>query len=201
MKLVLASNNKKKLREMSDILGKEGFEVVSMGQMGFDSDPDENGETFEQNAFIKASAAVKICNLPCIADDSGLEVKALGGRPGVHSARYCEGTDLDRTLHLLEEMKDKEDREARFVSVVTCVFPDGSSVSARGECKGEITREIRGDGGFGYDPVFYVPEKGLTYAEMDEEKKNGLSHRGKAISLFANLMKMRIDKGNDNADK
>ena len=98
-------------------------------------------------------------------------------------------------------MKDKEDREAKFVSVVTCVFPDGSSVSARGECKGEITREIRGEGGFGYDPVFYVPEKGLTYAEMDEETKNGLSHRGKAISLFADLMKMRKDKGNDNADK
>ena len=87
MKLVLASNNKKKLREMSDILGKEGFEVVSMGQMGFDSDPDENGETFEQNAFIKASAAVKICNLPCIADDSGLEVYGLGGRTRAQLAR------------------------------------------------------------------------------------------------------------------
>lgn len=184
MKFVLASNNKKKLREMAEILEHEGCSVVSMGDTGFDSDPEETGSTFEENALIKAKAALQKCNLPCIADDSGLEVETLGGAPGVRSARYCEGTDLQRTLFLLENMNDADNRRARFVSAVACAFPDGSEIVVRGECQGEILDGIKGEGGFGYDPVFYVPSEGCTYAEMKQDRKNEISHRAKAMESF-----------------
>ncbi|MEA4920287.1 MAG: RdgB/HAM1 family non-canonical purine NTP pyrophosphatase [Clostridiaceae bacterium] len=184
MKFVLASNNKKKLKEMAEILEQEGCSVVPMGEMGFDSDPEETGSTFEENALIKAKAAMAKCALPCIADDSGLEVDALGGAPGIRSARYCEGSDLERTLFLLENMKGVENRRARFVSAVACAFPDGSELVVRGECPGEILGQLKGEGGFGYDPVFYIPSEGCTYAQMNKERKNKISHRAKAMESF-----------------
>lgn len=189
MEFVLASNNKKKLKEMDEILRREGCSVISMAEAGFNTDPEETGTTFEENALIKAQAAMEACGRPCIADDSGLAVDGLNGAPGVFSARYCEGSDLDRVYFLLENMKGMEDRTARFVSCVACAFPDGSSIVVRGECPGVILEELKGEGGFGYDPVFYVPEEGYTFAEMPQDRKNEISHRGAAMVKFCAELK------------
>ena len=189
MEFVLASNNQKKLREMDEILRREGCSVISMKEAGFHTDPEENGSTFEENARIKAKAAMEASGRACIADDSGLAVAGLGGAPGVRSARYCEGTDLDRVYFLLENMKGMEDRTARFVSCVACAFPDGTSIVVRGECPGVILEELKGEGGFGYDPVFYVPAEGYTFAEMPQERKNEISHRGAAMVKFCAELK------------
>lgn len=189
MRLVLASNNKKKLREMSDILSGMGHSVISMAEAGIDSQPEETGETFEENAMIKAKSAMECCGLPCIADDSGLMVDALGGAPGIYSARYCEGSDLDRVMFLLKNMEGKSDRRARFVSAIACVFPDGRTICARGECPGEILTTLEGEGGFGYDPVFYLPKEGMTFAQMPAERKNLISHRAAAMREFCEKLK------------
>lgn len=189
MEFVLASNNKKKLREMDEILRREGCSVISMADAGFHTDPEENGTTFEENALIKARAAMEQSGRACIADDSGLAVDGLGGAPGVLSARYCAGTDLDRVHFLLDNMKGMEDRSARFVSCVACAFPDGSSIVVRGECPGVILEELKGEGGFGYDPVFYVPDEGCTFAEMPQDRKNEISHRGAAMVKFCAELK------------
>ncbi|MDD6316309.1 MAG: RdgB/HAM1 family non-canonical purine NTP pyrophosphatase [Clostridia bacterium] len=184
MQFVLASNNQKKLLEMRQILANEGCTVISMAEAGFHTDPAETGTTFEENARIKARAAMEACGQPCIADDSGLEVDALGGAPGVYSARYCPGTDLDRVEYLLHNMENQENRAARFVSAVACVFPDGGEIVVRGECRGVLLREMQGEGGFGYDPVFYVPGEGCTFAEMPQARKNQISHRAAAMTAF-----------------
>lgn len=190
MKFIIATNNKKKLREMGAILEKFGVEAVSLAEAGIESDVEETGVTFEENSRLKAVAAMQVSGLPAIADDSGLEVDALGGEPGVYSARYggdkC-ADDVERYLYLLENMNDVPDgkRSARFVSVITCVFPDGRELSARGEIEGEILRAAKGEGGFGYDPVFYVPEEGMTTAEMSQERKNEISHRAKSLKIMA----------------
>lgn len=189
MRLVLASNNKKKLCEMSDILSGMGHSVISMAEAGIDIQPEEDGETFEENAMIKAKSAMECCGLPCIADDSGLMVDALGGAPGVYSARYCEGSDLDRVMFLLKNMEGKSDRRARFVSAIACVFPDGRTICARGECPGEILTTLEGEGGFGYDPVFYLQQEGMTFAQMPAEKKNLISHRAVAMREFCEKLK------------
>lgn len=165
--------------------------MISMAEAGFDSQPEENGQSFEENAIIKARAAMETCGLPCIADDSGLEVAALGGAPGVHSARYCPGTDLDRVNYLLKNMEGKTDRAGSFVSAVACVFPDGSQIVVRGECHGEILRRMQGQGGFGYDPIFYVPSEGCTFAEMPQDRKNQISHRAAAMELFCRELKIK----------
>ncbi len=194
MKFLVATNNKKKLREMGAILEKLGVEAVSLAEAGVESDAEETGTTFEENSRIKAFEAMKISGLPTIADDSGLEVDALGGEPGVYSARYggdkCKD-DVERYEYLLENMKDipKGERSARFVSVITCVFPDGREVSARGEIEGEILFSPAGDGGFGYDPVFYVEAEGMTTAEMTQERKNEISHRAKSLKLISKKLK------------
>lgn len=189
MTFVLASNNKKKLKEMNDILSRDGYSVISMAEAGITSEPEENGTTFEENALIKARAAAKESGRPCIADDSGLEVDALDGAPGVYSARYCPGSDTDRVMYLLKNMEDKNDREARFVSAVACVFPGGKEIVVRGECHGEILKELKGEGGFGYDPVFYVPAEGCTFAEMAQERKNLISHRANAMEKLRQELK------------
>ncbi len=190
MEFIIATNNKKKLREMGAILEKLGVRALSLAEAGIESDAEETGTTFEENSRIKALAAMKVANLPAIADDSGLEVDSLGGEPGVYSARYggdkCRD-DIERYEYLLENMKDVPDgkRQARFVSVITCVFPDGREISARGEIEGEILRAPRGAGGFGYDPIFFVPEEGMTTAEMTQERKNEISHRAKSLRIMA----------------
>ena len=185
MRYILASNNKGKLREMKAILAETGAEVVSQSEAGAHFEAEETGETFEENALIKARAACAALGEPAIADDSGLCVDALGGAPGVYSARYggCR-TDPDRIALLLKNLGDEKNRSAKFVSCIACVFPNGDVLTARGECPGTITSVPRGDGGFGYDPVFELPGTGKTMSELTEEEKNAVSHRGRALKQF-----------------
>lgn len=210
MKFVLASHNQKKLRELGEILGGLGIEIVPL-PAGAPA-PAEDGDTFEANALIKARSAVAATGLPAIADDSGLCVDALGGAPGVHSARYgsaeyCarqggmegaplppEADDRDRTLLLLRSMASVPagKRQAAFVCAIACVLPDGREFTARGTCTGEITREMQGQGGFGYDPVFFVPEFGQTFGALPQETKNQISHRANALKAFIQTLKTII---------
>ena len=202
MKFVLASNNQKKLKELRAILGEMGVEVISQKEAGIHTEPEETGTTFRENSLIKATAAMKASNLPAIADDSGLSVDALGGRPGVYSARYGgEGlSDTERYLLLLKNMENIEDRSAKFVSCISCAFPNGDTLDVQGECRGTILREPRGEGGFGYDPVFFSEEAGKSMGEMTAEEKNAVSHRGKAIRAFAPVLKEYLEKRNGKND-
>ncbi|MBQ3072312.1 MAG: XTP/dITP diphosphatase [Oscillospiraceae bacterium] len=197
MKLVLASNNKKKMKEMTEILGDMGIEVISQREAGADIEVEETGTTFYENARLKAAEACRVTGLASVADDSGLCVDALGGEPGVYSARYGgEGlTDTGRYELLLKNMENEEHRSAKFVSCIVCVFPDGTEITAQGECPGEILRSPRGEGGFGYDPVFYMPEKGKTMAEMTAEEKNAVSHRGCALKKFRSKLEEHFGRG------
>ena len=187
MKVILASKNPHKLTELSAILSQHGFEIALESEYGLDIDVDETGTTFEENSLLKAEAVMKASGLPVLADDSGLMVDALDGAPGLYSARYGhKSSDGERTAFLLENMKDVPDekRTAKFVCVITCLWPDGRKIVARGECPGVITREVHGKNGFGYDPVFYLPELGMTYAELPSEQKNAISHRAHALQDF-----------------
>lgn len=187
MKVILASKNQHKLTELSAILSQLGFEIALESEYGLDIDVEETGTTFEENSFLKAGAVMKASGLPVLADDSGLMVDALDGAPGVYSARYGhKASDKERTAYLLENMKDvpEERRGAKFVCVITCLFPDGRKIVARGECPGVIARAPHGENGFGYDPVFYLPELGMTYAELPSEQKNAISHRARALQDF-----------------
>ena len=181
MKFVLASHNKKKLAELSAILSGAGIEIVPLPDDA--PEPEETGETFAENALIKAYSAHGFTGLPAIADDSGLEVDALGGAPGVYSARYCAGTDCDRNALLLRNMADVPDgaRTARFVCAICCILPDGRKIEVQGTCEGTILREERGAGGFGYDPLFYVEQYACTFGELPAEAKNTISHRARAL--------------------
>ena len=180
MKMILASKNPHKLEEMSAILTQLGIEVIQETDAGVDVDVEETGNTFEATAVMKASG------LPAIADDSGLCVAALGGGPGVYSARYGgEGlTDKDRYELVLKGLSGQLDRSAKFVSAICCAFPNGDTVTARGECPGIIAYSPRGSGTFGYDPIFLVPQRKKTFAEMEPEEKNAISHRGVALQSF-----------------
>ncbi len=192
MKLVLASKNRHKLVELQTILGQLGLEVVLESDIGIDVDVEETGTTFEENALLKAKAVMEASGMAAIADDSGLMVDALNGEPGVYSARYGgKDSDAARTAYLLENMAQvpEEERTARFVSAIACALPDGRVVTSRGTCEGRILFETRGDNGFGYDPVFYVPEIGMTFAEADGERKNAISHRGNALKEFCKAWK------------
>ena len=187
MKLVLASKNQHKLVEMQTILGQLGLEVVLESEVGVDVDVEETGVTFMENALLKAKAVCEASGMAAIADDSGLMVDALNGAPGVYSARYGgKDSDAARTTYLLENMADvpEAQRTARFVSAIACALPDGRVVTAEGYCEGTITFETRGDNGFGYDPVFYVPSLGKTFAEADGAEKNAISHLGNALNEF-----------------
>ena len=182
---VIATNNGHKLQEIRDILENDRRRFLSMKEAGIATDPEENGLTFEENALIKARAACKAAGMPALADDSGLEVDALGGAPGIRSARYCEGSDQDRVNFLLKNLEGipQEKRGAQFVSCIACVYPDGTEFVVRGICRGTILHENHGAGGFGYDPVFYVPEEGETFSSMSQERKNAISHRANALAL------------------
>lgn len=187
MKVILASKNQHKLTELSAILSQLGFEIALESEYGLDIDVEETGTTFEENSYLKAEAVMKASGLPVLADDSGLMVDALDGAPGVYSARYGhKASDKERTAYLLENMKEvpEERRGAKFVCVITCLFPDGRKIVARGECPGVIARAPHGENGFGYDPVFYLPELGMTYAELPSEQKNAISHRARALQDF-----------------
>ena len=192
MKLVLASKNQHKLVELQKMLGDMGLEVVLQSDIGIDVDVEETGTTFAENAMLKAKAVMEASGMAAIADDSGLMVDALNGEPGVYSARYGgKPTDLDRTMLLLENMKDvpEEKRTGRFVSAIACALPDGTVLTAEGYCEGNILFDLRGTGGFGYDPVFYVPVLDKTFAEAGAEEKNAISHRGNALREFIKVWK------------
>ena len=196
MKLVLASKNKKKLEEMDLLLSKMGVKVCSEAEAGVDVEVEETGTTFEENSLLKAKAVMEASGMPAIADDSGLCVDALNGAPGVYSARYG-GPGLDdegRYRLLLENMKGQMPRTAKFVSVITCCFPNGDVLTARGECPGAIAFAPMGERGFGYDPVFFVPEKRRTFAQLTAEEKNEISHRGNALRVFAAELKEYLEK-------
>ncbi|MBQ3053483.1 MAG: XTP/dITP diphosphatase [Clostridia bacterium] len=182
-KIVAATNNLNKLREFKEILAPLGYQLLSLKDLNIDVDIEETGSTFEENSLIKAKAILDITNMACMADDSGLMVDALGGEPGVYSARYCEGTDKDRVNFLLEKLKDvpREKRTARFVSAITLCFPDGDIITATGTCEGIIADEAKGENGFGYDPVFFVEQYGKTFAQLTSDQKNMISHRGNAL--------------------
>lgn len=189
MNFLAATKNKGKLIEISRILSPLGINVVIDKDIDISlNEVEETGDTFLQNARLKAVAACRQSGLPAIADDSGLEVDALNGAPGIHSARYAgeNATDLDKIKLLLENLKDvpEELRSARFVCYICCAFPDGSEITAFGECKGTIAREIKGAGGFGYDPVFLVDRK-RSFAELSDEEKDKISHRGAALRQLA----------------
>lgn len=184
--LVLASHNRKKAEEMQALLEPLRVRVLTLSEVGVAHEPEESGSTFAENAYIKARAALEATRLAAVADDSGLCVDALGGAPGVFSARYGNlQTDAERNEYLLRQMKDMSNRTARFACAVICLLPqaDGTvrRVDAYGECAGEILYAPRGDGGFGYDPLFYLPTMGKTMAELTPEDKHSISHRGAAM--------------------
>lgn len=196
MTFVMASNNEDKLKEMRAILSELGFSVISQSEAGITLEVEETGGTFFENAYLKADAAMKASGIPAIADDSGLMVDILGGEPGVHSKRYGgEGlTDADRNALLLRHMESEEHRTAKFVSSIVCVFPNGDIVSAVGDCEGAILREPRGNGGFGYDPIFFVTSTGKSMAELTPQEKNRVSHRGKALRAFGPRLRDYLEK-------
>lgn len=186
MKLVLASKNEKKLAEMNEILRHLGVEVCSEAEAGVDVEVEETGTTFEENSLLKARAVMQASGMPAIADDSGICVDALNGAPGVYSARYGgEGLDDEgRTRLLLENMRGQMPRTCRYVCAITCCFPNGDVLSSRGECEGTVAFAPVGDGGFGFDPIFFVPELKKTFAQISPQEKNARSHRGKALEEF-----------------
>lgn len=189
MQVVLASKNQHKLVELQQILTHYGMEILLESDVGVDVEVDETGATFEENSFLKAEAVMRATGMPAIADDSGLVVDALDGAPGVYSARYGEGelSGLDLVLEKMQGVPERE-RAARFVCVITFLKPDGTRIVARGACEGAIATEKHGVGGFGYDPIFYVPEEGCTFAEMPSHRKNEISHRALALREFVTLL-------------
>ncbi len=193
-KVVLASGNKHKFEEIQALVKDYNWQLIPMKDLGISDDIEETADTFEGNALIKAEAVMKQVGEIVIADDSGLEVDALDGSPGVYSARYAgeNASFNDNNEKLLMELRDvpKEERGAKFVTALVCLFPDGNKISVRGEVIGQITNEIVGNGGFGYDPLFYVPELKKTYAELSLSDKNAISHRAKALQK----LKIELDK-------
>ena len=193
-RLLIATRNQDKLSELAALLGDVPYRCVSIGEAGISEEVPETGSTLEENAALKAAGYARLSGMLTLADDSGLEVDALGGEPGVRSARYAPGSSQDRIdllLHNLEGV-DPADMSARFRCVIAIVAPRGTPSFHEGVCEGRIVRGQRGDGGFGYDPIFFVPELGRTMAELTPEEKNLVSHRGIAARQAAGaLMAMR----------
>ena len=194
MKVVLASKNAHKLKEISKITEKFGIELILQSELGIDMDVEENGSTFEENSYIKAKAVMEATGLPALADDSGIAVDALNGEPGIYSARYGFDDSLDDWGRLQLLLKNTEhvpdgQRQAQFVCVITLVMPDGKTIQARGEAHGELLRAPIGEGGFGYDPIFYYPPLGKAFAQLSAEEKNRVSHRAVALELFNEKLK------------
>jgi XTP/dITP diphosphohydrolase len=196
MQLLLASNNPGKVREMREILAPLGVALKTPRDFPQIPEPAEDGATFEENAVRKARHWAEATGICTLADDSGLEVDALGGAPGVHSARYAP-TAPERNAKLLAALQDvpRERRTARFVCVAAIAWPDGRVVTGRGECPGRIHDAPRGSGGFGYDPIFWLDEFGCTMAELPAETKNRVSHRGKALAAMRPIFEGIGDRG------
>lgn len=196
MRVIAATKNKGKISEISNILGGLGIEVVSLADAGIDVEIVETGTTFIENARIKARAVSLLCDDAVLADDSGLCVEALGGAPGIYSARYAgedapESAKIDKLLY---EMRDEKNRAAKFVTAVVFRYPDGHEITATGEIQGRITMMPLGGGGFGYDPIFYSTELKKTFGEASEEEKNRVSHRAKALEALYEKLSAEISK-------
>ncbi len=196
MKFIIATNNNKKLKELERILKPLGIDAVSAKEAGIVLDNvDETGTTFSENAYLKANSAFVKTGMPAVADDSGLCVDALDGRPGVFSARYGgeNATDTEKNDKILSEMKDVPDdkRNAHFACAICCILPDGSKIEVEGICNGSIGYEPIGDGGFGYDPIFMCGEK--SYAQLSPEEKDAISHRGQALIKLQNELKKALN--------
>lgn len=193
--IILASNNKDKVKEVKEIL--KGYDIISMKEAGIDVDIEENGTTFEENALIKARAIMKLTGQITMADDSGLEIDYLNKAPGVYSARFMgHDTSYDiKNKALIQKIEGVKgsDRSGRFVCAIAVCFPDGREIVKRGTMEGLIAEEIKGDNGFGYDPIVYLPEYGKTSGELAPEEKNKISHRGKALALI----KEELDKSEE----
>ena len=183
MKLILASNNQKKLKEIKEILGDRFDEILTLREAGIDHETVEDGETFMDNARKKASEIAELSGCCSLADDSGICVDALGGAPGIFSARFAgeHGNDEANNALLLEKLREVTDRSAHFTCAVVLAWPDGRELSAEGYLYGQIAYEPAGDGGFGYDPIFYLPDRGCTDAQLPPGEKNRISHRGSAL--------------------
>ena len=197
MKVIFATGNENKLREIRQITKDMDIEIVSMKDAGYYTDVEETSTTFEENAYLKASAIARKCGLPTLADDSGLEIDYLGKEPGIYSSRYM-GEDTPypvKNAELLRRMEGVPDdeRSARFVCAICYVRPDGTSETVRATMEGRVAYEIAGENGFGYDPIFYLPEKGCTSAELSPEDKNMISHRGKALRMMRDILAKETD--------
>lgn len=193
MKIVVATHNKGKLREFKAVLATVGIEAISIGDVVQVEEPEETGTTFLENARIKAQYYMKACGLPCLADDSGLAVDVLAGAPGVYSARYA-GSQCDDEANnqkLIDAVKDFsfEKRTARYVCELVLSYPDGRELTATGYCEGLIQTEAVGNGGFGYDPYFYLPQFEKTMAQLSMDDKNAISHRGLALQKLLEQLK------------
>ena len=196
MKIIFATGNENKLREIRQITENMGIEIVSMKDAGYYTEVEETGTTFEENAYLKASAIAKKCNLPTLADDSGLEIDYLNKEPGIYSSRFM-GEDTPHSVknaELLRRMEGVPDekRTARFVCAICLVRPDGSSETVRATMEGRVAYKIAGKNGFGYDPIFFLPERGCTSAELSPEEKNEISHRGKALRMMRDILEKEI---------
>lgn len=190
MKIVAATTNQGKIREFQEILGGIGYEVVSMHDLGIDVEIEETGSTFAENAMIKARAVALLCDLAVIADDSGLCVDALGGAPGIYSARFAgeNATDYERNVKLLEMLDGEENRKARYIASVAYISPKGKEITTEGVIEGEILMEEHGNGGFGYDPLFWCTEIKKCFGEATPEEKNAVSHRGRALMKLCEIL-------------
>ena len=193
--MIFATGNMGKLREIKEIMGDIGEEIISLKEAGIDIDIEENGSTFEENAIIKARTIMEMTGQLVLADDSGLEVDALNKEPGIYSARYMgEDTSYEiKNQNIIDRLKGVEgsDRSARFVCAIAAVFPNGETIVTRGTIEGIIADKPAGKNGFGFDPIVYVPEYGMTTGEMDPEEKNKISHRGKALAEMKKILKER----------
>lgn len=193
MKIILATHNEGKIREFKKVFSHIGWEAVPVAEVTDAPDPEETGTTFEENALLKARYYAKATGLPVMSDDSGIIAEALGNRPGVYSARYAgvHGDDEANNQKLIRELSSYtgDERKGRYVCVTAVVWPDGREVTAEGTCEGIIRDFYKGDGGFGYDPLFYLPAFGKTMAELSMEEKNKISHRGRAVEAL--LKKLR----------
>jgi XTP/dITP diphosphohydrolase len=205
-RLVVGTNNPGKLRELRQLLAGSGFELVTPAEVGVDFGPEETGSTFAENARIKAVEAMRATGLIALADDSGLEIDYLGGRPGIFSARYAGGektsselTERQQVDIVLDEMRGVPDdqRTARFRAVIAVATPDGEVRFAEGVFEGRIAHEARGENGFGYDPIFWLPERGCTSAELPPDEKNRISHRGQAAIKAAAILRTIHDGASD----
>ena len=196
MRIIAATQNKGKIKEISEIFGSLGFEVISQKDAGIDIDVEETGTTFEENARLKAKAIYKLCKDTVIADDSGLSIDALDGAPGIYSARYAgdNATDQDKINKILTEMKNKTNRSAKFISSIVMILSDGREFSTRGEVEGIILEEPAGENGFGYDPIFFSTELQKSFGIATDTEKNSISHRARALRNMYEIISEELNK-------